>query len=104
MSERSLNHDAVIERLAIIETKLDGVNRRLDISNGRIAKSELVIQDLRMADAEISTTLQDFAAYKQHQTEGVEKFKYWVLNNLGSVTSSVMGGLILSYLVFHFGF
>ena len=85
----------IIERITIMEGKTDGINRRLDISNGRIAKSEDAIQDLRIGQASVIgeiTSLKRFA--DNSQVEG-NKLK----NTFIEKALYVIAGLITAWIV-----
>ncbi len=43
--------------LATLQAKVDGINHRLDISNGRIASHDEAIQQLRIHETQFSTDL-----------------------------------------------
>lgn len=43
--------------LATLQAKVDGINRRLDVSNGRLGAHEEAIQQLRLQESQIRTDL-----------------------------------------------
>lgn len=57
-----------VRTLAVIQEQVSGINRRLDISNGRIAKSEDEVTSLKIVDAQVLENL-------RHVTGQVEEWK-----------------------------
>jgi hypothetical protein len=98
MSEEHI-HNELIAKMAVVETKVDGINRRLDISNGRIAKNENAVNELKIADIELKNTLEQFNSFKAKQTAGIERIKYLLIDK----SSTIMTGILLAYLLWKFG-
>ncbi len=46
-----------VAALATLQAKVDGINRRLDASNGRLAAQEEAIQQLRLRESRLRTDL-----------------------------------------------
>ena len=44
--------------LSALETKIDGINRRLDVSNGHLTQHDMAIQDLLVRESQTRTRLQ----------------------------------------------
>jgi hypothetical protein len=46
-----------IAALSTLATKIDGINRRLDVSNGRLAQHEEALQELRVRESQMRIRL-----------------------------------------------
>jgi hypothetical protein len=51
--------------LSALETKIDGINRRLDVSNGHLAQHDVAIQDLLVRESQTRTRLDQIEDERQ---------------------------------------
>ncbi len=86
--------------LATLQAKVDGINHRLDVSNGRIANHDEAIQQLRIHESQLSTDL----AHLQQERDSNRAFgRQWRLAVIERCFW-FLGAMILAAIVHFAGF
>lgn len=84
--------------LGALGAKIDGVNRRLDISNGRIAEHERAIQDLQIRASQIDVLMDHVQGERSAQMESRRRYKMAMFERLLWLMGAVILATIVRYL------
>lgn len=82
------NHSELIGKLSILDTKVDGINKRLDVMNGSVAKVKEKVR-----------TLEDKELLRAKEEKVTKNFRSWLIDNIASITTAI----IVAYLLFVIG-
>lgn len=85
--------------LGALSAKMDGINRRLDVSNGRIAEHEHAIQELQIRTSQIHTQLGHVQEERAVQRESRRLFRVAMFERL----LWLLGALLLTAIVRYTG-
>lgn len=85
-----------MERLGVIETKIDELVRRVGIQNGRVLKSEESIQNLKDIDVATIQKVDKLSQDETNREKRSKSWKTWVFNNLSTMVFTI----IIAYLLY----
>lgn len=88
-------HDHVISVIATLIEKVDGINRRLDISNGRIAKAEDKLIDLKAVDVQTLNSLEELKKEESQRDNNRKTVKNWFVHNLSTICFTLLTAYLL---------
>jgi len=83
--------------LAALGAKMDGVNRRLDVSNGRIAEHEHAIQELQIRAGQMGVLLGHVQDSGKAQQENQRRFRMAMFERLVWLVGAVLLAAIVRY-------
>jgi hypothetical protein len=87
-----------VAALSALEAKVDGINRRLDVSNGRIAQQDLTIQDLRVRESQARVRIHQFADERKLQLASRRGVRMAMLERLLWLVGATLLALIVHFL------
>jgi len=83
--------------LASLQVKVDGINRRLDVSNGRIAQHDQTIQELRINEARILMQLQQSGSDRSERQANRRRFGLALFERLVWLVAAIILALVVHY-------
>ncbi len=83
--------------LGSLAAKVDGINRRLDVSNGRIAEHEQAIQELRLRTSQMGLQLGHVQEEYAARREDRRRFRMAMLERLLWLLGAVALAAIVRY-------
>ena len=84
--------------LSALEAKIDGINHRLDVSNGRIAKHEQALQDLRVSESQARIRLHHIEDERQDTLVSKRGLRIAMFERLLWLVGATLLALIVHYL------
>ena len=93
MKERRIGNSDIIEKLAVVATKVDGTNKRLDKINGSIDK---INEEFPQYKEKVDNLENDMADVKP-QVIGI-RVKLYAGMGIISFCSAIIGAIIMKYL------
>lgn len=83
--------------LATLQAKVDGINRRLDVSNGRIATHEEAIQELRLEEGRIVADLEQLQDEREQRREAQRRWRMAVAERALWLVGAVLLALVVHF-------
>lgn len=83
--------------LGALQAKVDGINRRLDMSNGRITQHERAIQDLRVRESEVRVQLRHLESERSGRLAHQRHYRIAMFERLLWLVAAVILALIVHF-------
>jgi hypothetical protein len=80
-----------------LQAKVDGIIRRLDVSNGRIAQHERAIQDLRVHESEIRVLLRHLEADRAGQVAHQRRYRIAMFERFLWLVAAIILALVVHF-------
>lgn len=87
----------ILEKLGELSGKIDGVHQRQDIANGRTAKNEARIQELREEDIKLRDLVANHILWEEEKEKRRNENETWWKRNIGWYV--FLGIMSLAFLV-----
>lgn len=84
--------------LSTLSTKIDGIHRRLDVSNGRLSQHEQTLQDLRVQESQLRIRLRHVEEEHQGRQSNRRSFRMAMFERLLWLVGATMLAFIVHYL------
>ena len=84
--------------LGALGAKMDGINRRLDISNGRIAEHEQAIQELQIRTTQTGLQLGQVQEERATQRDNQQRYRMAMFERLLWLLGAVLLALMVRYI------
>ena len=84
----------ILEKLGELSGKIDGVHQRQDIANGRTAKNEERIQELREEDIKLRDLVANHIVWEENREKSQKEDATWWKRNIGWYVFLVVMGIV----------
>jgi hypothetical protein len=81
--------------LSTLATKIDGINRRLDVSNGRLGQHEQALQELRVLESQMRIRLRHVEDERQGRQQSRRSFRMAMFERLLWLIGATLLALIV---------
>ena len=84
--------------LSALETKIDGIHRRLDVSNGRLAQHEQALHEIQLREGQLGIRLRHLEEEQQGRLVSRRSFHTAMLERLLWLVGATLLAVIVHYL------